>query len=76
MEYPGMLDLPRARLRVLPRESVIAEKLHAMVALGTRNSRMKDYFDLRALAREGAVEPRGLAAANRCHVREAQDRCA
>lgn len=31
-------------------ESVIAEKLEAIVALGDRNSRIKDYFDLRYLA--------------------------
>jgi hypothetical protein len=35
---------------------VAAEKLHAIVLFGTRNSRMKDYFDLRALAREGVVD--------------------
>jgi len=63
MEYPGLLDLPSARLRVYSRESVFAEKLHAMVLLGTRNSRMKDYFDLRALAREAAMEPGTLAEA-------------
>lgn len=63
LEYPGLLDLPRARLRAYPRETVIAEKLHAMVLLGTRNSRMKDYFDLRALAREGAVDVDQLATA-------------
>lgn len=63
MEYPGLLDLPRARLRVYTRQSVVAEKLHAMVLLGTRNSRMKDYFDLRALAREGALDPARLAEA-------------
>jgi predicted nucleotidyltransferase component of viral defense system len=63
MEYPGLLDLPRARLRVYSRGSVVAEKLHAMVLLGVRNSRMKDYFDLRALAREGALDPKGLAEA-------------
>lgn len=63
MEYPGLLDLPRARLRAYPRETVIAEKLHAMVVFGARNSRMKDYFDLRALAHEGVVDPQHLAAA-------------
>ena len=63
MEYPGLLDLPRARLRVYSRESVVAEKLHAMVLLGTRNTRMKDYFDLRALEREGALDPDRLAEA-------------
>ncbi len=63
LDYPALLDLPAPRLRAYPRESVIAEKLHAMVVLGTRNSRMKDYFDLDALAREGAVEAARLAEA-------------
>ncbi len=61
LEYPGLLDLPHPRLRAYPRESVIAEKLHAIVLFGTRNSRMKDYFDLYALAREGVVEAAILA---------------
>jgi predicted nucleotidyltransferase component of viral defense system len=52
LDYPSLLDLPRPRLRVYPRETVVAEKLHAMVLLGARNSRMKDYFDLYALVRE------------------------
>jgi hypothetical protein len=63
MDYPGLLDLPPARLRVYSRGSVVAEKLHALVLLGTRNSRMKDYFDLRALAHEGALDPDQLAEA-------------
>jgi predicted nucleotidyltransferase component of viral defense system len=63
LDYPVLLDLPAPRLRAYPRESVIAEKLHAMVVLGTRNSRMKDYFDLDALAREGAVEAARLSEA-------------
>ncbi|HET7250119.1 MAG TPA: nucleotidyl transferase AbiEii/AbiGii toxin family protein [Gemmatimonadales bacterium] len=61
LDYPGLLDLPRPRLRAYPRESVIAEKLHAIVRFGTRNSRMKDYFDIRALAREGSVDAALLA---------------
>jgi len=32
LEYPTLLDLPRPRLRAYPRETVLAEKLHAMVA--------------------------------------------
>jgi predicted nucleotidyltransferase component of viral defense system len=55
LDYPGLLDLPGPRMRAYSRESVIAEKLHAIVRFGTRNSRMKDYFDLYALVREGAV---------------------
>lgn len=63
LDYPSLLDLPRPRLRAYPRESVIAEKLHAIVLFGTRNSRMKDYFDLYALAREGKVNAAILAEA-------------
>ncbi|MDB5861649.1 MAG: hypothetical protein JWQ76_5338 [Ramlibacter sp.] len=56
--YPTILeDLPAPSLRVYPRASVMAEKLEAIVSLGMANSRMKDYFDLLALAREGAVRP-------------------
>jgi len=63
LEYPSLLDLPRPRLRAYSRETVVAEKLHAIVFLGSRNSRMKDYFDLRALAREGALDVRLLGEA-------------
>lgn len=63
LEYPSMLDLPRPRLRAYQRETVIAEKVHAMVELGMRNSRMKDYFDVRALLREGAIDEHQLARA-------------
>lgn len=55
--YPTLLDdQPPPRLRVYPRAAVVAEKLEAIVSLGMANSRMKDYFDLRALAREGALD--------------------
>jgi hypothetical protein len=55
--YPTLLDdQPSPRLRVYPRAAVVAEKLEAIVSLGMANSRMKDYFDLRALARKGALD--------------------
>lgn len=55
--YPGLLDdLPAPNLRAYPRETVFAEKLEAIAQLGIANSRMKDYFDLWALAREGAMD--------------------
>lgn len=61
-EYPTLLDdQPAPRLRVYPRASVVAEKLEAIVSLGMANSRLKDYFDLRALAREGLLDARQLA---------------
>lgn len=62
--YPTLLDdMPTPRLHVYPRATVVAEKLEAIVSLGMANSRLKDYFDLRALAREGASDERQLAQA-------------
>lgn len=43
VEYPTLLDLPRPHLRGYPRETVVAEKVHAIVTLGAINSRMKDF---------------------------------
>ena len=51
IEYPTMLKaLPAPRLRAYPREATVAEKFEAMVSLDTRNSRMKDFHDVWALA--------------------------
>lgn len=50
IEYPVLLDLPVPVLRAYSRETVVAEKLHAMVDLGIANSRMKDFYDLWVLA--------------------------
>lgn len=59
--YPTLLDeQPAPHLRVYPRAAVAAEKLEAIVSLGMANSRMKDYFDLRALALEGVLDARLL----------------
>lgn len=64
VECPTLLnDLPAPRLRVYPRETVFAEKLEAITCLGLLNSRMKDYFDLLALARENVMDPDVLAQA-------------
>lgn len=51
VEYPTLLDQPRPRLRGYPRETVVAEKVQAMVRLGAINTRMKDFYDLWTLAR-------------------------
>ena len=50
--YPVLLDAPRPHIRAYPRESVVAEKLHAMVVFGERNSRYKDFYDVYALAQQ------------------------
>ena len=49
--YPTLLDLPAPRLWTYPRETLVAEKFHAMASLGDRNSRVKDLRDVVCLAR-------------------------
>ncbi len=46
IEYPTLLDFPNPKIRIYPRETVIAEKFHAMVDLGMTNSRLKDFYDV------------------------------
>ena len=61
--YPVLLDAPRPQVRVYPREAVVAEKLHAMVVLGARNSRYKDFYDLHALVQHFDFDGERLARA-------------
>lgn len=65
LDYPSLLDLPSPRLRSYPPEVVVAEKLHAMVVLGSKNSRMRDFFDVHALARGRSFEGSRLVRALR-----------
>lgn len=51
VDFPTILDFPAPSLRAYPRETVVAEKIEAIVQLGMANSRMKDYYDLVVLAR-------------------------
>jgi hypothetical protein len=51
ISYPTLLDSPVLRILAYPPETVISEKLQAMVALGMLNSRMKDFYDLRMIAK-------------------------
>ncbi|MCX4241649.1 nucleotidyl transferase AbiEii/AbiGii toxin family protein [Paraliomyxa miuraensis] len=65
VELPSLLDFPAPRLRVYPRETVVAEKLEAMVQLGMANSRMKDFYDLALIARMFDFDGRVLSRAIR-----------
>ena len=49
VEYPSLLDMERPRLTAYSKESVIAEKFEAMLALAEVNSRMKDFYDIYTL---------------------------
>ena len=44
-----IIDLPKPKLKIYPKETVIAEKFEAMVKLGMGNSRMKDFWDVQFL---------------------------
>jgi hypothetical protein len=63
IDYPALLDLPRPRLRAYRKETAIAEKAQAIVALGLRNSRMRDFFDVRELALRETFEGTTLSSA-------------
>jgi len=63
---PSLLDeFSPPKVKVYPPETIVAEKLHALVKLGVANSRMKDFFDLYALARGREFDERVLAKAVR-----------
>ncbi|MCI4431525.1 MAG: nucleotidyl transferase AbiEii/AbiGii toxin family protein [Burkholderiales bacterium] len=60
IDLPVLLDMPSPHLRAYAPETVIAEKFHAMVALGLANSRMKDYYDAWMLLSTFNFEPERL----------------
>ncbi len=66
LRYPTLLDFPAPIIRAYPRETVVAEKFHAVVKLGVVNSRMKDFYDIGILSREfgfsGGVLAEAIAA--------------
>ena len=64
-EYPTLLDFPSPVLRSYPPETVIAEKVEAMLHLGELNSRMKDFFDVWRLSRLYSFDARTLSVAIR-----------
>lgn len=55
-EYPTLLDHPRPVVWMYPRETLIAEKFAAMVVLDRHNSRIKDVWDIAALATNFAFD--------------------
>lgn len=63
--FPTLLDFPPPQLQAYPRETVVAEKFQAMVFLGMANSRMKDFYDLWAIACQFDFDGAALGAAIR-----------
>jgi predicted nucleotidyltransferase component of viral defense system len=59
--FPVLLPMPAPIIRAYPREASIAEKLHAMVELDIRNSRMKDFYDIWFMANTWTFVQRNLS---------------
>jgi hypothetical protein len=55
-DFPSLLGFPAPHLRAYRRETVVAEKLHALVEHGLASSRVKDLVDLWHLACHAAFE--------------------
>jgi len=63
IEFPTLLEMPKPRLRACTKETALAEKFEAMVSLGERNTRMKDYFDVWLLSQRFDFQGERLARA-------------
>jgi predicted nucleotidyltransferase component of viral defense system len=65
IEMPTLLagSAPRPVVLAYPLETVIAEKIHAMVQFGIANTRVKDYFDIWMLSRLHSFDGEALTAA-------------
>lgn len=63
LSYPVLLELPAPRVQAYPLETVVAEKPEAVVRLGLANSRLKDFYDLWAIARGHRLEAATLGRA-------------
>jgi hypothetical protein len=61
--FPVLLPMEAPVIRAYPREASIAEKFHAMVVLGIRNSRMKDFYDIWFMANTWTFDMASLSKA-------------
>jgi hypothetical protein len=61
--YPTLLGHPAPRLWTYPRETSVAEKFETMVRRGPANTRMRDFWDVAALAQHFAFDGETLSSA-------------
>ena len=52
VQYPTLLEMSAPEILTYNRETVIAEKFHAINVLGLTSSRMKDYYDVWILSKQ------------------------
>lgn len=63
VNFPVLLDAPSPHIRAYPQEAVVAEKFHAMISLGERGTRFKDFYDVYTLAQHFQFDGQQLAGA-------------
>jgi predicted nucleotidyltransferase component of viral defense system len=61
LKYPVLLDSPSPQLKGYTPETMIAEKLDAMVKLGLANSRMKDFYDVWTMVNQFQIKSEEIA---------------
>jgi hypothetical protein len=61
LNYPTLLEFPPPQLWGYTPETMIAEKLDAMVKLGLANSRMKDFYDVWTMVNQFQITPEKIA---------------
>jgi predicted nucleotidyltransferase component of viral defense system len=61
VDYPALLDFPSPELQGYTPETMIAEKLDAMVKLGLASSRMKDFYDIWTIVNQFQIKPEKIA---------------
>jgi len=63
-KFPSLLvDLPQANILMYPPETVVAEKLEAMIRFGEANGRIKDFYDIWITSRTFSFTLANLVAA-------------
>lgn len=73
LEFPTLLvNMPTPNVLSYPTETIVAEKVEAMVDLGRSNSRMKDFTDLAMAARRVAFDGEAMVAAMRATFQRRQ----
>lgn len=73
LEFPTLLlNMAPPNVLAYPTETIVAEKVEAMVDLGRSNSRMKDFTDIAMAARHVAFDGDALVAAIRATFRRRQ----
>lgn len=65
MEFPTLLEMETAKIYSYSIETVVAEKLEAIVSLGYFNSRYKDFYDIYILCKEYNFDGSNLESAIR-----------